>query len=145
MTCEEVLRQTLKQHGYRMTHQREAVLNAMHTAHGAITAESIYARAAQDCKVLNLSTVYRTLDLFQQFGLVSVIDAHGIHYFEHVGLQEPHLHLRCSQCGKIFNIALEEAQPLLEAFTAQYHFQVDLTEITFQGVCAACQLNACKT
>lgn len=145
MSCEEVFRQTLKQHGYRMTRQRETILNAIHEAHGAVTAESIYERASQDCNVLDLSTVYRTLDLFQQFGLVSVVNAQGINYFEHIGLEEPHLHLLCSQCGKIFNIPLEEAQPLLEAFTTQYHFQVDPTQITFQGMCEECQLKAAKT
>lgn len=139
MSCEQVFRKTLKQHGYRMTHQREAVLKALHETHSPVSAETIYDRAAQDCNVLDLSTVYRTLDLFQQFGLVSVVQAQGITYFEHIGLDEPHLHLHCSQCGKIFNIPLAEAQPLLEEFTTRYHFQVDPTEITFQGVCEDCQ------
>lgn len=139
MSCEDVFRKALKQHGLRMTHQREAVLKALHATHEAVSVENIYERAAQDCDVLDLSTVYRTLDLFQQFGLVSVVNAQGINYYEHIGLAEPHVHLLCSVCGKIFNVPLAEAQPLLQGFAAQYHFTVDPTELTFQGVCETCQ------
>ncbi|NSW53907.1 MAG: transcriptional repressor [Anaerolineae bacterium] len=139
MSCEELFRKTLKQHGLRMTHQREAVLKAMHASHEPVTVETIYERAARDCNVLDLSTVYRTLDLFQQFGLVSVVNAQGINYYEHVGLDEPHVHLLCSQCGKIFSVPLAEAQPLLDGFAARHHFTVDPTELTFQGICQGCR------
>lgn len=139
MSCEELFRKTLKQHGLRMTHQREAVLKAMHTTREPITVETIYERAAQDCNVLDLSTVYRTLDLFQQFGLVSVVNVQGVNFYEHIGLEQPHVHLLCSQCGKIFNVPLAEAQPLMAGFAAQYHFTVDPTELTFQGICETCQ------
>jgi Fe2+ or Zn2+ uptake regulation protein len=139
MSCEEVFRKTLKQHGLRMTRQREAVLKALHATREAVSVEQVYDRAAVDCPVLDLSTVYRTLDLFQQFGLVSVVNAQGMTYYEHIGLAEPHIHLLCSECGKIFNIPLAEAQPMLQGFAAQYHFAVDPTELTFQGVCETCQ------
>ena len=122
-----------------MTRQREAVLKALHATHQAVSVEEIYARAAQDYPELDLSTVYRTLDLFQQFGLVSAVNAQGMTYYEHIGLAEPHIHLLCSVCGKIFNIPLDEAQPMLQGFAAQYHFAVDPTELTFQGVCEDCQ------
>ena len=140
MSCEELFRKTLKKHGLRMTNQREAVLKAMHTTHHPVSVERIYELAAQDCKVLDLSTVYRTLDLFQRFGLVSVVNAQGITYYEHIGLEEPHVHLLCSECGKIYNISLEEVQPLLANFASAHNFTVDPTELTFQGVCENCRV-----
>ena len=121
MSCEELFRRTLKQHGLRMTHQREAVLQAMHQSPQAVSVETIYARAADTLPNLDLSTVYRTLDLFQQFGLVSVVHVQGVRYYEHIGLHEPHVHLSCTQCGKIFNVPLAEADPLLRGLAEKYH------------------------
>lgn len=139
MSCEDLFRQTLKKHGQRMTRQREAVLQAMHADPHAVNVETIYTRAAASLPDLDLSTVYRTLDLFQQFGLVSVVMVQGVKYYEHVGLHEPHLHLSCTQCGKIFNVPLAEADPVLRGLAEKYHFSIDATELTFQGVCAECR------
>jgi len=139
MSCEELFRKTLKAHGLRMTHQREAILTALHATREPVSAEAVFESAKQTCADLDLSTVYRTLELFQQFGLVSVVNAQGMAYYEHLGLHQPHLHLLCSRCGKISNVPLEDAQPLLDEFTARYHFSVDPTEITFNGLCQQCQ------
>lgn len=139
MSCEELFRKTLKQHGQRMTRQRETILRAMHADPHAMNVETIYTRAADILPNLDLSTVYRTLDLFQQFGLVSVVMVQGIKYYEHVGLHDPHLHLSCTQCGKIINVSLVEADPLLRGLAEQHDFTIDATELTFQGVCSQCR------
>ena len=139
MSCEELFRQTLKNHGLRMTNQRELILKALHVAKGPVGVEEIYDEARKHCSVLNLSTVYRTLDLFQEFGLVAAIKAHGITLYEHLGLNEPHIHLLCNSCKKIFSVPMKEAEFLLTILEEQYQFQVNLTEITFRGLCRDCQ------
>ena len=139
MACEEIFRKALKAHGLRMTGQREAILKALHATHHPVSVEEIYAAAHKNCSVLDLSTVYRTLDLFQEFGIVSVVNTHGLTFYEHLGLAEPHIHLLCNSCGKIFSIPLGEVQPFLNVLNDRYQFQVDPTEINFQGLCDDCQ------
>ncbi len=139
MACEQLFLKELKKKGYRFTPQREIVLEIMHHLDKPATAEEIFTQVQEITKTVDKSTVYRTLDLFQQFGLVSVVNVQGINFYEHIGLEQPHVHLLCSQCGKIFNVPLAEAQPLMAGFAAQYHFTVDPTELTFQGICETCQ------
>jgi len=139
MSCEELFRQYLKAHGLRMTNQREVILKALHATDHPVSVEEIYNEAHKDCSVLDLSTVYRTLDLFQEFGIVSVVNTHGVTFYEHLGLDEPHIHLLCNSCGKVFSVPMTEAQSLFMTLEEQHQFQVNLTEITFRGLCQDCQ------
>jgi Fur family ferric uptake transcriptional regulator len=69
MACEEVFLQKLRERGFRLTPQREMVLSAMHEIEGLATADQIYGRVQEQSSAVDISTVYRTLDLLQEFAL----------------------------------------------------------------------------
>ncbi len=139
MACQEYFVRQLHAHGLRLTPQRELVLNVMHQLEAPATAEEIYARVHALSASVDISTVYRTLELFQEFNLVAAFDpGDGIRRYEHLGVEAPHHHLVCRACGKVTQVALEELQPLIAHLTAASGFVADAVALTIPGLCAVC-------
>jgi Fur family ferric uptake transcriptional regulator len=63
MACEKVFLEKLRERGLRLTPQREMILSTMHEMEGLVTAEAIYAQVQSITSAIDISTVYRTLDL----------------------------------------------------------------------------------
>ena len=140
MSCEEVFLKLLQEHGYRFTPQREVVLDIMHTINKPTTADSIYTKVHERFASVDISTIYRTLELLVEFGLVSTIDTGSRQIlYEYRGTQSPHLHIVCRKCGKISSANIEEARGFEEKLMAEYGFLADLSEITIPGYCKDCQ------
>jgi Fur family ferric uptake transcriptional regulator len=140
MACEQVFRDRLKESGLRLTPQRELVLGALHKLEGARTVEEIYGRVSAVSSAVDVSTVYRTLDLLREFGLVSCIDSGSDqHRYELLGTHGPHMHLVCKACGKIVGIEGDEAKVLLDELLSRYGFAIRLDEVTISGLCQECQ------
>ena len=141
MACEKVFAEQLRRRGMRLTVQRERVLQALHEVHGYATAEEIHARSQQaDAPAVDLSTVYRTLDLLRSFGLVASIDlGDGQARYELIGVGTPHLHLVCQGCGGVFVVPMSTIDPLLADLLDRHGFQASLDDVTFPGLCAECR------
>lgn len=139
MSCKKLLIQHLHDRGLRLTPQRELVLSVMHQIEAPSTAEEIYERVHVVSSSVNISTVYRTLDLFQEFKLVSVFDpGDGKRRYEHLGVEAPRHHLVCQSCGKVIQVTLEELQSLAESLVETYGFVIDPAGLTIPGLCATC-------
>ena len=140
MACEKVFAEQLKRHGLRMTPQREIILRALHDGPGYASAEEILARVHEISSAVDVSTVYRTLDLLRDFGLVATVDAaDGQTRYDLLGLSRPHLHLVCQSCGGIYVVPMTDADPLLAGLLAQHGFEASLDDVTIPGLCAACR------
>jgi Fur family ferric uptake transcriptional regulator len=130
---------SLRQRGYRMTPQREIIIEALAHAGGHVTAEEIYAQAHQRVQAINIATVYRTLDLLVATGLASRADLWDgrVVYttFEH----GQHIHLVCKRCGTVFNAQHDLIKPLDDQLKSGYQFHADLEHLSIFGVCADCQ------
>lgn len=139
MSCEDLFLKRLRQRGFRLTPQREMVLLVLHQMGRPATAEEIFERVAQKSASVELSTVYRTLDLMLEMHMVALImpDDHQ-RLFELQGSEGDHLHLVCRGCGKIVGVTLEDVQPLVSALQASAQFTIDLNNLTIPGLCAAC-------
>ena len=139
MACEEIFLEKLRARGLRLTPQREMILSAMHEMEGLATAEAIYEQVQSITSAVDISTVYRTMDLLQEFGIVACIDpGDGQHHYELLGVHGPHIHLICQSCGKVVGVALEEARPFAEHLEACYGFTADLDHLSIAGLCRAC-------
>lgn len=139
MTCEHVFLQKLRERGFRLTPQREMVLSAMHETEGLATADEIYSRVQASSSAVNLSTVYRTLDLLQEFNIVACIDpGDGQQRYELLGVHGPHIHLICRSCGKVRGIEPEEAQSLAGRLEVRHGFVADLDHLSIPGLCVEC-------
>jgi len=142
MSCEETFIQKLREQGFRLTPQREMVLSVMHQVEGVTTAEHLFERVRALSSAVDISTVYRTLDLLQEFGLVACVDTgDGQRRYELLGTHGPHIHLVCQACGQVIGVELAEAQPLAERLLQQHGFSIDLDHLTIPGRCRNCQNN----
>ena len=139
MACEQVFIQQLRERGFRLTPQREAILSVLHEIEGLATAEGIYTQARRLCSSVDISTVYRTLDLLQEFDLVSCVDAgEGQRHYKLLGIHGPHMHLVCQSCGQVTGADLKVALAFSHKLQAEYGFQADLDHLSIPGLCQAC-------
>jgi len=139
MTHCHTLLDTLRQRGYRLTPQREMIVEALAHADGHVTAEEIYAQVSDRVQTINIATVYRTLDLLVSTGLTSRIDLWDGRVVYTTAQHGPHIHLVCRCCGEILNADHHLVDALDEQLRTQYKFQADLQHLSISGVCAKCQ------
>ena len=140
MTCQETFIAQLRERGFRLTPQREMVLAVMHEIDGYATAEEILKRVQRLSSSVDISTVYRTLELLQAFDLVACVDpGDGQRRYELLAPGAPHLHLVCRSCGTVLDVGIEPFQPLADYLQAHYGFDVSLSHLSIPGLCQACR------
>ena len=130
--------------GYRMTPQREMILDAIHEE-GHITADEIYQWVRAKSPAINLTTVYRTLELLKELGIVTAINTgDGCVHYELAG-EQPHHHLVCEGCGQTLELDCDVLLPLEQELCKRYGFQVNLNHLALFGTCPECQKSRRKT
>jgi Fur family transcriptional regulator, ferric uptake regulator len=130
-------RDLLREKGYRLTPQRELVLDAV-TQLGHATPEQVCERVQRTASGVNISTVYRTLELLEELGLVRHAHlGHGAPSYHPAGHHE-HLHLVCRDCGGVAAIDIDVAAELTRRLREQAGFDVDLEHFAIYGRCAQC-------
>jgi Fur family ferric uptake transcriptional regulator len=135
MSCIE----SLQEKGYRLTPQRIMVVDALHSVESHISAEEIFEKLKKRYPYANISTVYRTLDLLKELGLVAEISVgDGIMRY-HAREHSSHHHLVCRKCGKITELPEPELKPLEAVLLTDYLFKADVRHLTIFGLCSVCQ------
>jgi Fur family transcriptional regulator, ferric uptake regulator len=135
---DEQLTRELRSKGYRLTPQRQLVLAAVDSLEHA-TADSICAEVRQTASGVNLSTVYRTLELLEELGLVSRTHlGHGAPVYHAVGSSD-HLHLVCRSCGKVEKTDVAVAEGLVALVDTRYGFEADVSHLGIFGRCRECR------
>jgi Fur family ferric uptake transcriptional regulator len=129
----------LRQRGFRITPQREMIVEIIAHSNTHLTAEQIYAQVSQRTHAVNLATVYRTLELLVETGAVSRVDlGQGqVSYAAHH--HGSHIHLVCRCCGAVIDASQGLLETLHEQLLDKYQFAADLQHISIPGVCAGCQ------
>jgi Fur family ferric uptake transcriptional regulator len=105
---------------------------------GAVPAEEVFARASAEDASIDLSTVYRTLDLLSEMLMVTVIDHGEKQRLYELNSEEPHLHLVCRCCGQIIGVSFGLLEPLQTHLKENLGFTADFSTITIQGLCKQC-------
>jgi Fur family transcriptional regulator, ferric uptake regulator len=130
--------QELRSRGYRVTPQRQLVLEAVATLHHA-TPEEIAANVQRTAKGVNISTIYRTLELLDTLGLVAHTHLnHGAPTY-HLATEAGHVHLVCQDCGKIEEASRETIAPLARALDEGHGFETNVSHLTIFGRCRECR------
>src|SRR6202161_24578 len=116
--------QELRSRGYRVTPQRQLVLEAVATLHHA-TPEEIAANVQRTATGVNISTIYRTLELLDSLGLVAHTHLnHGAPTY-HLASDAGHVHLVCQNCGKIDEATRDEVAPLTVTLDERHGFETN--------------------
>lgn len=128
----------LRQRGYKMTPQRRAILEEIAVTSGHITPVALVARVERRVPGVTPSTIYRTLELLENLGVLS--HAHLESGAEYHRRSEPaHVHLTCSRCGATDSLSMKEAEQLGAMVRRHRGFAPDLTHFAISGLCASCQ------
>jgi Fur family ferric uptake transcriptional regulator len=131
------LEEVLRARGLRATPQRRLVLDAL-GALGHGTPEQVSDRVQEVAPSLSLSTVYRTLELLEQLGVVSHTHlGHGAPSY-HLASHDDHIHLVCRRCGAVQEADVGRARGLAEEVSARYGFVTDVAHLSLDGLCGAC-------
>ncbi len=130
---------TLRERGYRITPQREMVIDIIAHADRHLSAEEIFSALTTRTQATNIATVYRTLDMLWEEGFACRNDlSEGkIVYATHK--HGPHIHLVCRFCNQIIDADLEILGTLGEELQEQHKFAADLQHLSIFGICAQCQ------
>ena len=135
--AEPTWQRELRDRGYRLTPQRQLVLEAVEKL-GHATPEDIATEVRRTADAVNLSTVYRTLELLEELGLVR--HAHFGHgpLTYHASSGDEHAHLVCGRCSTVIEVPPEALADMVARMRADYGFAVDVTHAALSGLCAAC-------
>ena len=136
------VREHLRARGLRWTPQRRTLIEVLSRTHGHITGSELVERCREVDPSTIPSTVYRTLDVLEDLGLVR--HAHGPDGREefHVLPQTEHGHLHCDACGGAWEIDTAEGREIVRALEERRGFAVDLSHVTIVGTCAECRARA---
>ncbi len=130
--------QELKERGHRLTPQRQLILEAIESSQGHVSAESVHAKVAAQFPQVNISTVYRTLELLEELGLVQHTHlGHGPPTYS-VSTDDDHVHLVCRDCGAVQEAPPDVVAPVVEALAATRGFTVDVGHLAVFGRCESC-------
>jgi Fur family transcriptional regulator, ferric uptake regulator len=134
----EGIRDRLHARGLRWTPQRRVLIEVLSHSNGHVTGSELVERCREADPSTVPSTVYRTLDVLEELGIVR--HAHGADGREefHVLPAAEHGHLHCRACRETWEIDEAEARALVAAMQADRGFEVDLSHLSVSGLCRAC-------
>jgi Fur family ferric uptake transcriptional regulator len=132
------LRAKLRDSGYRLTPQRELILDAVDTL-GHATPDEVLAEVRKKSSALNVSTVYRTLEVLEQLGLVRHAHLSDRAPTYHSVRDHEHFHLVCRNCHKVISVHPEVLEPTLTRLREEFAFEADIGHLTVFGRCTDCQ------
>jgi Fur family ferric uptake transcriptional regulator len=125
--------------GYRLTPQRLMIVSAIEDSDSHISAEEIYAQVAAKYPQVNISTVYRTLELLKQLGLVIETDFGEGRVRYHPAEKGHHHHLVCTGCGAVIDLDESSLSSLKGMLLREYKFSADLKHLAIFGRCHKCR------
>jgi len=131
-------RVTLREKGYRLTPQRELILAAVETL-GHATPDEVLAEVRHHSAAVNASTVYRTLEVLEELGLVRHAHLSDRAPTYHSVTDEEHFHLVCRNCRRVISVDPDVLEPLLQKLEADHRFAVDVGHLTVFGRCEECR------
>ncbi|MEO6510083.1 MAG: transcriptional repressor [Nocardioides sp.] len=131
------LRGRLRDSGLRLTPQRELILAAVDQL-GHATPDEVLAEVRQHSSAVNASTVYRTLEVLEELGLVRHAHLSDRAPTYHSVTDHEHFHVVCRNCGRIVSVGPDMLQTLTDRLRDEQGFVVDSGHLTVFGTCVEC-------
>jgi len=129
---------TLKKKGLKVTPQRRLIVDVIHDADTHITAEEIIAYVQSKMPGIHKSTIYRTLDLLEEFGCVFKSELSDQTVYHHAE-DGHHHHLICSRCGCSMECDESLFRPVEITLKEKHGFIVDFRHMVMNGICEDCR------
>jgi Fur family ferric uptake transcriptional regulator len=136
----EIFRRYLRERSLPVTSQREQVAQVLFAAGGHLSVEDLEQLLRKRGLHVGKATIYRTLDLLAQSGMVHERDfGEGFRRYERVPGHPHHEHLICLRCGKVVEFSNERLEKMKELIAEEYGFQHRHHRLEIYGVCRECQ------
>ena len=142
MTSQEQSLHYLQSLGYRLTPQRLLVLAIVAGGPGHLGVDEIHRQARAAYPYLDLATVYRTLRLFKQVGVVTEVDIDNRLHYELTAPGEKHHHMVCRDCHRAINLSPHYLEEFRDTLMREFDFAPDLEHFTVSGLCRYCRETA---
>jgi len=139
----EILKEKLKEKGYKLTPQRRSILDVILVNEGKhLSAEEVYDLVKGSCPEIGLATVYRTMLLFSEVGLVykhNFDDGRSRYELNHRNEDHQHHHLICINCNKVIEVEEDLLEHLEDEVEKKYDFEIKNHNVKFFGYCNKCR------
>jgi Fur family ferric uptake transcriptional regulator len=123
----------LRAEGRRVTTARRTIIELLGGTHEHLTAEGIAEDVQRAHPEIHVSTVYRTLESLEAWGLVEHVHrGHGAAFFH---LAASHPHVVCEECGRVLDVPAHEFAPLVARVRDAYGFELDIAHNALMGRC----------
>src|ERR1700728_1771063 len=136
------IRGSLREKGVRLTRQRQILLELIDQTGQHLDADRLFQLAKEKDPKLNRVTVYRTLKMLKNGGLVDELDlmhhSGDQHYYE-TRMKQEHAHVICLRCGKIEEFFGDLLQTMREQIQSHFGFEIVLSRTEVGGYCSHCQ------
>lgn len=129
----------LRASGKRITPQRKLVLNILDQANSHLDATEIYERGRRKDARLSLSTVYRTLTVLKEVGVVRELHLDDEHHHYELDDRDGHSHLVCLTCGRVIEVDSSAFVVAAKTVGAKYRFEIESAQVELSGTCADCR------
>lgn len=139
----EKLKNNLKEKGYKFTPQRRAIIDIIIKNEGShLTTEELYDLVKKDCPEIGLATVYRTVQLLEELGVICKLELNdGCSRYELIHEEENHQHhhLICTNCGSVIEVQHDLLDDLEHEIEEKYNFKITNHSLKFYGICSKCK------
>ncbi|MEW6108543.1 MAG: Fur family transcriptional regulator [Nitrospirota bacterium] len=136
----KIFQDFLGNRGLKLTKERLAVLKEVFSFHGHFDPEQLYFRIRDSGSKASRASVYRTLNLLVESGLVEKVTRTGKGYiYEHTFGHEHHDHMICEKCGKIIEFCSDKIEKLQDEICENKNFQGVSHTLEIKGYCEICR------
>jgi Fur family transcriptional regulator, ferric uptake regulator len=137
--------QEFEEAGYRFTTIRQVIVQVLENANTHLSVEDIFKEVQKQCNGVNLTTIYRNLEILINLNMVLKYDfGDGRARYElvkHIESKPFHLHLICKLCGRVIDVddfMSSDKKREHEALEKKYNFKIEEEIYQFRGVCSFC-------
>ncbi len=128
----------LRGKGFKVTPQRLAVYEALSKTKAHPNAEAIYNELQPHYPTMSLATVYKTLDILSEIGLIQILNV-GEESFRYDANTDSHPHVRCMACGRVDDIFDVDDAAFMDKIAEKTAYRISGKQFYFYGICPECQ------
>jgi len=137
---EKKIEHALRQHGYKITPQRRTIINNIIDTHEHLTPAAIYEKVCRENPGIGLVTIYRTLEMLTELGLICEMHAGGsCRSYLMRRPAEHHHHLICADCGRVIDFTDCDLGGLERRLAKATSFKINGHLLEFLGQCRSCR------
>ena len=138
--AETLFRQCLRERGFRWTPERKLILEEIFSQQGHFDVDELHFRLAKKKEKVSRASIYRTLPLMVECGLIKeIVDGQNHAHFEKAYGEPHHDHLHCKKCGRNIEFVSDPIEAQQEKICNEHHFKPTRHFMVIEGICEACQ------